>query len=118
MLKFWRLDGKFGVCRAANETDCHVCFMRRALLIDVQGSEGTSVSYVAGFPKVVIYSNQVSFFVFSPYAGSIARIYHLFSVSVYIRNLFSISFHYLFFRMKNIPVLCSLLPGGFELIIP
>jgi hypothetical protein len=95
-----------------------VCFMRRALAIDVQGSEDTSVSYVVGSPKVVIYSNKVSFFVFSPYARSIARIYHLFSVSVCIRNLFSISFHYLFFRMKNIPVLCSLLPGGFELFIP
>jgi len=32
--------------------------------MDVQGSGGTSVSYVAGSPKVVIYSNQVSFLCF------------------------------------------------------
>jgi hypothetical protein len=69
--------------------------------IDLHASEGTSVSYVAGSPKVVVYSNQVCFFVFFPYAGSIARIYHLFSVSVYIRNLFSISFHYLFFSHEK-----------------
>lgn len=82
------------ICRVTSEMDCHGCtgvnYTR----------EGTSLSCVAGSPKVVIYSSQAPFFVFSPYVGSIARIYHLFSVSVYIRNLFSISFHYLFFAWK------------------